>query len=92
MWPFLDQVNFEEKAFGPHATHLIRESAPFCALYYTVQALGCLHRDGGEFEPGKGEAWMLFQNALSLVPDILIPQEKLANLQANSLNVAMITN
>lgn len=53
----------------------------FSALYHAVLALGCQYHDGGAFDPGSGKAWKLFQVALGLVPDILVPKKALISLQ-----------
>ncbi|PYI08733.1 hypothetical protein BO78DRAFT_405442 [Aspergillus sclerotiicarbonarius CBS 121057] len=80
LYPFLDRSDFENKAFdNPVAGHL--SNAPFSALYHTVLALGCLYVEGGSFDPGKGKAWKLFQHALGLFPEILLPPEALVNVQ-----------
>ncbi|KAL1999955.1 hypothetical protein VTN02DRAFT_3740 [Thermoascus thermophilus] len=80
--PFLDRKDFEEKAFSPQLPRLLSSSPPFSALYHTVLALGCQYQEGGAFEPGKGKAWELFQTALGLFSDILVPRETLVNVQA----------
>ncbi|KAL2012373.1 hypothetical protein VTN00DRAFT_5091 [Thermoascus crustaceus] len=80
--PFLDRKEFEEKAFSPQLPRLLSSSPPFSALYHTVLALGCQYQEGGTFDPGKGKAWELFQIALGLFSDILVPRETLVNVQA----------
>lgn len=57
------------------------ESPAFSALYHTVLALGCQYTGEGSFDPGKGQAWKLYQAALGLLPDVLLPGEMLVNLQ-----------
>lgn len=83
--PFLDRKWFEEKAFSPQLSQFLSSSAPFSALYHTVLALGCQYQEGGTFEPGKGKTWKLFQIALGLFPDILVPRESLVNVQVSRL-------
>lgn len=83
--PFLDRKEFEEKAFSPQLPRLLSSSPPFSALYHTVLALGCQYQEGGAFDPGKGKAWELFQTALGLFSDILVPRETLVNVQVGCL-------
>lgn len=82
IYPFLDRANFESQAFGTGRDQLLKRSTAFCALYHTVLALGCQYQDGGTFNPGKGTAWKLYQVALGLLTDILVPKEALVNTQA----------
>ncbi len=81
LYPFLDRIEFERKAFGPQRDQIIRESSPFSALYHAVLALGCQYRGGATFDPGKGRAWGLYQTALGLLSDVLTPKESLVNVQ-----------
>ena len=83
MYPLLDRTNFEGSAFSPRLYDLLQESPPFFALYHTVLALGSQYRVGGNFGPGKGVAWTLYQTALGLFSEVLIPQEALVNVQVS---------
>lgn len=74
---------FEQKAHSPDLQQLLSASSPFSALYHTVLALGCQYEEGGAFDPGKGKSWRLFQIALGLVPDILIPRETILHVQVS---------
>ncbi|KAL6411003.1 Transcription factor domain [Ilyonectria robusta] len=82
VYPFLDQTEFEKKAFDSRLPQLWAVNPSFSALYHAVLALGCQYRGGGSFDPGKGKAWDLFQVSLGLMADILVPRESLLNLQA----------
>ncbi|KAJ6064644.1 hypothetical protein N7499_013324 [Penicillium canescens] len=82
VYPFLDQRDFRNRALGPNIRELLKANPAFSALYHTVLALGCQYHEGGTWEPGKGEAWELFQVALGLIADILLPREHLIGLQA----------
>ncbi|KAL1964787.1 hypothetical protein VTN77DRAFT_6654 [Rasamsonia byssochlamydoides] len=82
MYPFLDRKEFEAKAFSSQLLEYLSSSPPFSALYHTVLALGCQYTEGGSFDPGKGKAWKLFEVALGLFSDLLIPKEALINVQA----------
>jgi hypothetical protein len=90
MYPFLDRTEFEKEAFAPHLADHLLESPPFSALYHTVLALGCQYRAGGDFDPGKGVAWALYETALGLFSDILVPQEALVNVQVSSMTIEFI--
>lgn len=81
VYPFLDQTEFEKKAFDSRLPQLWAVNPSFSALYHAVLALGCQYRGGGSFDPGKGKAWDLFQVSLGLMADILVPRESLLNLQ-----------
>lgn len=90
MYPFLDRKDFEEKAFSSHLPKYLANSPPFSALYHTVLALGCQYTEGGSFDPGKGKAWKLFEVALGLFSDVLIPRESLVNVQVSVLSQTLI--
>jgi hypothetical protein len=75
VYPFLDQLDFRNRALGPNIRELLKANPAFSALYHTVLALGCQYHEGGTWELGKGEAWKLFQVALGLIADILLPRE-----------------
>jgi hypothetical protein len=81
LYPLLDRQEFESNAFHPQLPDLLQRSSGFFALYHTVLALGCLFEGGGAFEPGKGDAWDLFQMALGKFPELLLLREKLVNAQ-----------
>lgn len=81
LYPLLDREKFESKAFNPQLHDILQKSNAFYALYHSVLALGCLHMGGGAFEPGKGDAWNLFQRALAKFPDMLSLREKLVTAQ-----------
>lgn len=81
VYPFLDRRDFEEKASLKELSQVLEDSPPFSALYHTVLALGCQYHGGGSFEPGVGTSWQLFQVALGLFPDIIIPKETLLSVQ-----------
>lgn len=83
VYPFLDQHDFKSKALGPNVRELLSASPAFSALYYTVLALGCQYHEGGTWEPGKGKAWKLFQVALGLIADVLLPRTQLTGLQVS---------
>jgi hypothetical protein len=85
MYPFLDRKEFQTKAFDPGLPTLLATSPSFSALYHTVLALGCQYTEGGSFDPGKGKAWKLFEVALGLFSDILLPREVLMNVQVSVL-------
>jgi hypothetical protein len=80
-YPFLDWTDFEEKAGSSHFQGI----PAFSALYHTVLALGCQYRNGGSFDPGNGVASSLYQTALGLFSDILVPKERLLNVQVSLL-------
>lgn len=82
IYPFLDRKEFEQKAFSYDLVQLLSSNAAFSALYHTVLALGFQYTEGGSFEAGQGKAWKLYQVALGLFSDILLPRESLVNLQA----------
>ncbi|OKL61256.1 hypothetical protein UA08_03395 [Talaromyces atroroseus] len=81
IYPFLDRSEFEQKAFSYDLPHHLSSNAAFSALYHTVLALGFQYTEGGSFEAGKGKTWKLYQVALGLLSDILLPRESLVNLQ-----------
>jgi len=81
LYPFLNRKEFEEKALKPEVSKLVELNAPFSALYHSVLALGCQYCEGGAFDPGKGKAWKLFQIALGLFPEIIVPQQTLTSVQ-----------
>jgi hypothetical protein len=81
IYPFLDRRSFEEKASNRDLPAYLAQNPAFSALYHTVLALGCQYTEGGSFEIGKGKAWKLYQIALGLFPDLLLPREALENLQ-----------
>lgn len=81
VYPFINRHEFEDKAFHSDSARCLHDSPPFSALYHTVLALGSQHHGGGSFEPGKGIAWQLYQTALGLFPEIIIPREALLNVQ-----------
>ncbi|RAO66372.1 uncharacterized protein BHQ10_002384 [Talaromyces amestolkiae] len=80
--PFLDRVEFEQKALSYDLLHHLSSNAAFSALYHTVLAMGAQYTEGGSFEAGQGKPWKLYQVALGLFSDILLPRESLVNLQA----------
>ena len=82
LYPFLDRTSFEGKASSPNNAADLSCSKPWCSLYYSVLAIGCLHANGGSFEPGRGEAWKLFSIALSNFSGLLILPDSLGTLQA----------
>ncbi|KAH8689526.1 fungal-specific transcription factor domain-containing protein [Talaromyces proteolyticus] len=91
IYPFLDRQSFEEKAHSRDLPTHLSASAAFSALYHSVLALGCQYTEGGSFETGKGKAWKLYQIALGLFPDLLLPREALENLQTIfALNLSCI--
>jgi hypothetical protein len=85
IYPFLDRGEFEQKAFSYDLPHHLSSNAAFSALYHTVLALGFQYTEGGSFEAGKGKTWKLYQVALGLLSDILLPRESLVNLQVSLL-------
>lgn len=85
VYPFLDRKQFEDTAFNPQLVQFLPDNFPFSALYHSVLALGCQYQDGGAFDPGEGTAWKLYQIALGLFSDILVPKETLVNVQASQL-------
>ncbi|QGA14992.1 hypothetical protein EYB26_002648 [Talaromyces marneffei] len=80
--PFLDRAEFEQKALSYDLLHHLSSNAAFSALYHTVLAMGAQYTEGGSFEAGQGKPWKLYQVALGLFSDILLPRESLVNLQA----------
>lgn len=84
VYPFLDRVEFEEKALHEDISQVLLDNPSFSALYHAVLALGCQYHGGGSFEPGVGTAWQLFQVALGLFPDIITPKETLLSVQVCS--------
>jgi hypothetical protein len=83
LYPFLDRKDFEKKSVSPQLPACLANDQAFSALYHTVLALGCQYTEGGSFDPGKGKAWKLFQVALGLMPDLLMPREPLVNVQVS---------
>lgn len=79
--PFLDRAEFEQKALSYDLPHHLSSNAAFSALYHTVLALGAQYTEGGSFEAGQGKPWKLYQVALGLFSDVLLPRESLVNLQ-----------
>lgn len=79
----LDKESFQREASGPGLQQLLSTSPPFSALYHTVLALGCQYEEGGAFDPGKGKSWRLFQIALGLISDILVPRETIVHVQVS---------
>ncbi|GFF53867.1 hypothetical protein IFM51744_08216 [Aspergillus udagawae] len=82
IYPFIDRREFEYNAYNTQLGEILRTNVPFSALYHTVLALGCQYHRGGSFEPGSGTSWELYQVALGLFPEILVPREALLNIQA----------
>ncbi|KAF3392026.1 hypothetical protein DPV78_010755 [Talaromyces pinophilus] len=82
IYPFLDRAEFEQKALSYDMLHHLSSNAAFSALYHTVLAMGAQYTEGGSFEAGQGKPWKLYQVALGLFSDILLPRESLVNLQA----------
>ncbi|RAK95596.1 fungal specific transcription factor domain-containing protein [Aspergillus ibericus CBS 121593] len=81
LYPFLDRNDFKNHAFDNELADHLTSNAPFSALYPTVLALDCLYVQGGSFDTGKGKAWRIFQHALGLFPEILLPPEALLDVQ-----------
>jgi hypothetical protein len=85
IYPFLDRAEFEQKALSYDMLHHLSSNAAFSALYHTVLAMGAQYTEGGSFEAGQGKPWKLYQVALGLFSDILLPRESLVNLQVSAL-------
>jgi hypothetical protein len=88
VYPFLDRATFEQRAFGltsVASSSSSSSSSPidevWSALYHTVLAIGCQYNDGGSFDPGNGQAWSLFERALSSFPNILMTKGSLVAVQ-----------
>ena len=82
-YPFLEYNDFIKDTTRSDLSAYLAASPAFSALYHTVLALGCQYTDGGSFDPGKGKAWKLFQVALGLMADVLLPPESLTNVQVS---------
>lgn len=83
VYPFLDRGEFEQKAFSYDLSRNLSSNPAFSALYHTVLALGAQYTEDGSFEAGEGKPWKLYQVALGLLSDILLPRESLVNLQVS---------
>jgi hypothetical protein len=81
IYPVIDREAFEHSAYSPHLSELLQSNLAFSALYHTVLALGCQYHERGAFEPGTGMAWNIFRVAMGLLPEILLWQEALLNIQ-----------
>lgn len=87
--PFLDRAEFEQKALSYDLLHHLSSNAAFSALYHTVLAMGAQYTEGGSFDAGQGKPWKLYQVALGLFSDVLLPRESLVNLQVRFINVTI---
>lgn len=83
LYPFLNRKKFEEKAFSAEQAEHQMSNSHFSALYHSVLALGCQYHEGGGFGSRNGLAWKLFQISLGLVSEILVPKERLINVQVS---------
>jgi hypothetical protein len=90
-YPFLEHEDFIKNATRSDLSAYLAATPAFSALYHTVLALGCQYTDGGSFDPGKGKAWKLFQVALGLMPEILVPPESISNVQVSSTALVLPT-
>jgi len=81
VYPFLDQEAFERKVFGEVLSQSLATDKVWSALYHTVLAIGCQYNDGGSFDPGNGQAWNLFEIALSHFQDIVMTRSSLMAVQ-----------
>lgn len=86
IWPFLDRKAFEAKLLVSSQNGSPDTTPAFSALYHAVMALGSMYRGGGDFDPESGRAWPIFQVALGLVPELLIPHETVVNVQVGCLS------
>jgi len=86
LFPFLERAGFEQRVDTERGEGATFANPPFSALYHAVLALGCQYaREDRKlgFEHGKGEDWRLFQFALSMLPDLLMPRDaSLVHVQA----------
>ncbi|KAH8695318.1 fungal-specific transcription factor domain-containing protein [Talaromyces proteolyticus] len=82
IYPFLERQSFEKRAFEPMSQSSVTVDEVWSALYHTVLAIGCQYNDGGSFDPGCGQAWKLFEVALSYFPDIVMMKGSLMAVQA----------
>ncbi|KAJ5971186.1 uncharacterized protein N7479_001104, partial [Penicillium vulpinum] len=81
LYPLLDRIEFEKIALAPTLPGYLTVNLAFSALYHTVLALGCQYTGEGSFNPGKGRTWKFDQVVLGLLPEILVPTERITNLQ-----------
>ncbi|KKA16524.1 Fungal specific transcription factor [Rasamsonia emersonii CBS 393.64] len=81
VYPFLDRASFEQKVFGQAFSPSSVTDPAWSALYHAVLAIGCQYNDGGSFDPGNGQAWSLFEIALSHFQDILMTKGSLTAVQ-----------
>ncbi|TDZ28737.1 putative transcriptional regulatory protein [Colletotrichum spinosum] len=82
VFALLDKASFETTVFSPSFPSFLVKSKPWLCLYHSVLALGCQYANGGTFEPGKGESWLLFSVALRAFSDLLLTPDSLTLLQA----------
>ncbi|RDW74230.1 hypothetical protein BP5796_07672 [Coleophoma crateriformis] len=82
VYPFLDRVQFERRASDKNLPETLKVDKAWCALYFTVLALGSQFHDEGTFDQGKGKPWKLFQVALGTLPELILPSKRLLNAQA----------
>lgn len=81
VYPFLDQEAFERKVFGQVSSQSLVADKVWSALYHTILAIGCHYNDGGSFDPGNGQAWGLFEVALSYFQDVVMTKGSLMAVQ-----------
>jgi hypothetical protein len=84
LYPLLDCERIEGDVFNPRLDDMIQRSSGFFALYHAILALRCLHFGGGAFEPGKTDAWILYQKALAKLPTLLLLRERLVTAQVRN--------
>ncbi|EWZ94025.1 hypothetical protein FOCG_07361 [Fusarium oxysporum f. sp. radicis-lycopersici 26381] len=82
VFPFLDQVEFRQRALETSLPYVSDTDPQYIALYYAILALGCQQSGGGSFDAGEGKAWELFRMAISHVTDVHRIGDSLMTLQA----------
>lgn len=83
IYPFLDRIKFENRASAGNLPETLKADKAWCALYFTVLALGSQYHGEGTFDQGKGKPWKLFQVALGTLPELMLPTKRLLNAQVS---------
>lgn len=81
IYPFLDQVSFEERVSSPDAHASESTQKTWLVLYHAVLSLGCMYHNGGSFQPAHGLAWNYFRTSVSHFQDLLLCKASLLKAQ-----------